>query len=95
MHRFRWENVNFLSLDQETSGSTPDGAAIKGLKAVSFQTFFFLAPAGNPMTTAFLCMELYGLLYGLLYYMSGLIKYFKECFVTKKENILVVSNITK
>jgi hypothetical protein len=39
-----------MTLDQKTSGSTPDGAALKGLKMKCFQTFFFLAPAGNPMT---------------------------------------------
>jgi hypothetical protein len=40
---------NTMTLDQETSGSTPDGAALKGLKAVCFQTFFILDPAGNPI----------------------------------------------
>jgi hypothetical protein len=39
-----------MTLDQKSSGSTPDGAALKGLKMICFQTFFFLAPAGNPMT---------------------------------------------
>ena len=86
---------NTMTLDQKTSGSTPDGAALKGLKMICFQTFFFFDPAGNPMTTAFWCMELYGLLYGLLYYISGLRKYFKECFFMKKEIILSAFNITK
>jgi len=41
---------NSMTLDQETSGSTPDGAALKGLKMICFQTFFFLNPPGNLMT---------------------------------------------
>jgi hypothetical protein len=49
-----------MTLDQKTSGSTPDGAALKGLKMKCFQTFFFLTRQKSTMTFGFwlyaLCM---------------------------------------
>ncbi|MCL4548110.1 MAG: hypothetical protein M1495_06035 [Bacteroidetes bacterium] len=41
------------TLDQKTSGSTPDGAALKGLKMICFQTFFFLTRQKSTVTFGF------------------------------------------
>jgi len=40
---------NTMTLDQETLGSNPSGAARKGLKMICFQTFFF-DMTGNQIT---------------------------------------------
>ena len=39
---------NTMTLDQKSSGSTPDGAAPKGLKMICFQTFFLFSPGRKP-----------------------------------------------
>ena len=42
-----------MTLDQETLGSSPSGAARKGLKMECFQTFFFLIRQKSTMTFGF------------------------------------------